>query len=99
MVVSHGGHGFASASALAGLPQMIVAFDLEKFLIGDGARRARLGQEHPLFTLDPAEFGGILASMWADETLANDCRAKAAELAVRDLPAPEDEMARLVSVA
>lgn len=96
VVVSHGGHGFASASALAGLPQMIVAFDLEKYLVGSGVRNARLGIDHNLFTLQPPAFGQALADLWADESLARDCRTLAAELLVRELPAPEEEMARLV---
>lgn len=99
IVVSHGGHGFASAAILAGLPQMVTPFDLEKLLVGQGIREGGLGLDHSLFGVDPPAFGARLDAMCEDEALHATCRRRAGELAARTLPAPEDEIARFVSAA
>lgn len=99
IVVSHGGHGFASAAILAGLPQMVTPFDLEKFLVGEGIREGGLGLDHSLFNIEPARFGARLAAMCDDDELRRTCKRRADELFARTLPAPEEEIARFIREA
>lgn len=43
LLVSHGGVGFVSSGAMAGLPQLVIPLDLQKQLVGEGIARAGAG--------------------------------------------------------
>lgn len=43
LLISHGGVGFASTGAIAGLPQLVLPLDLQKQLIGEGLARTGAG--------------------------------------------------------
>lgn len=86
LLVSHGGHGFVSAGLQAGLPQVVVHFDLEKLLHGLAVARAGVGGHASLGTLDRERFGADLAAMHRDEALASRARALAEEIRARGQP-------------
>lgn len=96
LVVSHGGHGFVTASALNGLPQQVIGYDLEKFVIGEAVAANGLGGYTNLFTLNPRDLGQSLADMHADERLADHCKGVARELAARSAPALDQRIAEIV---
>lgn len=96
VAVSHGGHGFVTASALAGLPQIVIGFDLEKFVIGKSLTTQGIGAYANLFTLDAASLGGALGAALTDTALADRCRDFAATLASRVVPSGEERIAEIV---
>ena len=83
MIVSHGGHGTICSAMLAGLPQIVCHYDLEKKLNGRAVTRARLGVLAPLVALKPEVFAAAAAQMHADEALTARARAAAQDLRAR----------------
>jgi rhamnosyltransferase subunit B len=73
IVVSHGGHGFVSSALLAGIPQMIMWYDVEKQLHGRAIAAAGLGRDQNLFAIMADAFASALNDMWADPVLAKRC--------------------------
>lgn len=99
IVISHGGHGFCSSAVAWGLPQMVVAFDIEKYLTGLALANAGLGAEHSAGDLDPAEFGARLAELGENAALAQRCLDMVEGLPNRGLVPPGDRLSELVSAA
>jgi UDP:flavonoid glycosyltransferase YjiC (YdhE family) len=83
MIVSHGGHGTICSAMLAGLPQIVCHYDLEKKLNGRAVTQAGLGVLAPLVALKPELFAAAAAQMHADEALAARARAVAKDLRAR----------------
>jgi len=84
LVASHGGHGFVCAAMLAGLPQVVFHYDLEKLIHGRAIAREGLGGHVALSALDPARFGADLARLHRDESLAARARAAGERLRSRN---------------
>lgn len=89
LIVSHGGHGFVCAGLHAGLPQVVVHFDLEKLLHGLAIARIGVGGHAALGALDPQRFGADLRALHADEALAQRARVAAEGFRARRQPAAE----------
>lgn len=83
MVLSHGGHGFVSASLLSGLPQIIAWYDLEKKLYGDAIATAGLGRPITLFSSSAQDVAAEIEACWNDAAMADRCRAAAPGFAER----------------
>ncbi len=96
LTVSHGGHGFVTASMLSGLPQVITGYDLEKFAIGKAVVANGLGAYANLFTLKAEELGEAISTMHADDARAAYCRDLAQNLAMRPLPTIEQRLDEIV---
>jgi hypothetical protein len=77
LVVSHGGHGFVCSAMLAGLPQVVCHYDLEKLIHAHAVARLGVGGFVPLHGIDPEAFAASLAQLYRDDALAGRARAAA----------------------
>jgi len=73
-VLSHGGHGFVCSALLAGLPQVVTHYDLEKRFMGDAVARHGLGGYVALQDIKAEPFAASLRQLY---------EASAVQLAVR----------------
>ncbi|WP_293883211.1 glycosyl transferase-like UDP-glucuronosyltransferase [Sphingomonas sp.] len=83
LVVSHGGHGFLCSALLAGLPQMVTYYDLEKQLHAGALATAGLGHSVQLYHIDADSFAAAILAAYDDDALAERVRAVAPTFAVR----------------
>ena len=83
MIVSHGGHGTICSAMMAGLPQIVCHYDLEKKLNGRAVTRAGLGVLTPLVSIKPELFAAAAVQVYRDEALAARARAAAGDLRAR----------------
>jgi UDP:flavonoid glycosyltransferase YjiC (YdhE family) len=90
VVMSPGGLGFSSSALAAGVPQVVVHYDLEKRLTGEAVTRLRLGGHVPLAGIDPGAFAGSLREFYADESFQRRAREAAPSFRARLAPAQED---------
>lgn len=90
VVMSPGGLGFTSSALAAGVPQVIVHYDLEKRLTGEAVTRLRLGGHVALSAIDPGAFAGSLREFYADESFQRRAREAAPGFRARLSPAQED---------
>lgn len=96
LIVSHGSHGMVSAGLFAGLPQMIVYFDLEKQLSAAALQRAGLGVGQHLGRLIADPFARSLRQLYDDAPRGQRCRDAAQQFHAE---AGFDAIARIVSLA
>ncbi|ODU21910.1 MAG: hypothetical protein ABS87_04145 [Sphingomonas sp. SCN 67-18] len=103
LVVSHGGHGFVCSALAAGLPQVVVHYDMEKRGYGVGLARAGLGGEVALQDIRREPFAQSLRALHADAPFAAGVRAAAPAFRARMTPAFADvavaEIRRLAGLA
>jgi hypothetical protein len=83
LLLSHGGHGFVCAGLLAGLPQVVCHFDLEKYGIARAVTELRVGGMVPLSQIEPEVFAESLAEVYRNEALADQARALAPDFQKR----------------
>lgn len=74
LIVSHGGIGLAAAALCAGLPHIVLSFDLEKRLTGLALAEAGLGRQAEFRALDRPGMARLLAEGFADGAMAARCR-------------------------
>lgn len=96
MLIHHGGHGSTVSALLAGLPQVVCHYDLEKALNAAAVTRIAVGGHVPLNEIDPARFSVSLRRLYDDANLAARARAKAAELRSRGEQDPREVVAGAV---
>jgi rhamnosyltransferase subunit B len=77
LIISHGGHGFVCSALLAGLPQVICHFDLEKLIHARAITNLGLGGMVPMRQIEPDAFAASLVEVYRNEDLANRARAAA----------------------
>ena len=77
VVVSHGGLGFVSAALMAGLPQILLPFDIEKHMIAASIEGLGLGHRAEYGTIDADAFAGLLRSTFEDAALIERARLAA----------------------
>ena len=77
LLVSHGGHGFVCSALLAGLPQVICHFDLEKLIHARAITKLGLGGMVPMRQIEPDAFAASLVEVYRNEELAARARAVA----------------------
>jgi rhamnosyltransferase subunit B len=77
LVLTHGGAGFVSSSLLAGLPQIVCHYDLEKALTAAALTALGAAGEVARDAIDPAAMAASLRRAHADEGLAARARALA----------------------
>lgn len=83
LLVSHGGHGFVCSGLLAGLPQVICHYDLEKLGHAHAVARLKLGGFVPLWQIQPEPFAASLVRLYRDDALAARARAAASDFHAR----------------
>jgi rhamnosyltransferase subunit B len=100
LVVYHGSLGIASFALAAGIPQIVIAHDTEKRLVGQAIERLGAGHSVALSSHSPLE-GALLAQFVletaADETLRTAVRSIAPEFVRRLGKAPAEEVAEEVA--
>jgi rhamnosyltransferase subunit B len=90
LVLSHGGHGFTCSALLAGLPQVICYFDLEKYLHAEAITRLGVGGKVAMAEIKPDAFAASLRAVYGNEDLAARARAAAPTFRTRyDRPKTE----------
>jgi hypothetical protein len=77
LLMSHGGLGFVSSGLLAGLPQIVIPFDIEKHMISAGLQERGLGHRYPLEGMQADRLAELLQSAFADDSLLAHSRAAA----------------------
>lgn len=77
LVLSHCGLGFVSSALLAGLPQILLPFDIEKRMIAAGVSEIGLGRRTDLDRLEAEPFAALLRAAYEDADLADRARAAA----------------------
>jgi len=79
ILVSHGGHGFVCSGLLAGLPQVVTHYDLEKRLTGEALAAAGLGGHVALGAIRTEAFAASLQTLYRADMAQADCRRRASE--------------------
>jgi rhamnosyltransferase subunit B len=97
LVVSHGGHGFLCSALLAGLPQMVTHYDLEKKLHASALAAAGLGNSLPLHDVDVESFAAAINAAYDDSALAARVRAASPGFAARMKPGLADRLLDLMA--
>ena len=77
MLVSHGGHGFVCSALLAGLPQVVCHYDLEKVAHALAVAKLELGGFVPMMQIDPGAFAASLVRLYQDDALFGRAQAAA----------------------
>jgi hypothetical protein len=93
LLLSHGGVGTLGSCLLAGLPQVICFYDLEKRLNGHAVAALGLGGHVPLHDIQPEPFAASLVRLYGDDALAARARAAAPGFRARMEPGADEVMA------
>jgi rhamnosyltransferase subunit B len=96
LLVSHGGHGFVCSALLAGLPQVVCPYDLEKTVYARAVTKFGLGGFVPLAQIKPAAFAKSLINLHRDDALADRAREAAPGFQARYSAPMQQEMADAV---
>lgn len=91
LLLSIGGLGFVSSALLAGLPQIVLPYDIEKGLTAAALGQAGLGRSLLFDTLDADRFAAELCAAFDDAALHERARAAAPGFAARMAPGCEAE--------
>jgi UDP:flavonoid glycosyltransferase YjiC (YdhE family) len=98
LVLSHCGLGFASSALLAGLPHILVPFDVEKRLIAAAVTGLGLGLTMPFEAMEAEPFADFLRAAATDDVLTARSRAAAPAFRTR-MTGNSDEQAATLAAA
>jgi hypothetical protein len=70
LLIHSGGHGMASAAALAGVPQVVVRFDVEKYLTARALVARGVAWELDYFTVEREELRDVIRVAFDDRAMA-----------------------------
>jgi rhamnosyltransferase subunit B len=93
LVLSHCGLGFVSSALLAGLPQILMPYDIEKRMIAASVLGMGLGRRATLERLEAEPFAALLRSAFEDADLIARARAAAPGFRARMVATAEQEAA------
>ncbi len=79
LIVHYGGHGTAAAALLAGVPQIILPFDIEKVLIAEALAGRGVARTLPYLTVEADELRDAILSALQDEEMGRHADAAAEE--------------------
>jgi UDP:flavonoid glycosyltransferase YjiC (YdhE family) len=79
LVIHAGGHGLAAAAILAGTPQIILDYDVEKELTGRALEKAGLARRHRFDATSAAAIRESIVAAYADPALDAAARKAAAQ--------------------
>jgi hypothetical protein len=97
LVLSHCGLGFTSSALLAGLPHILVPFDVEKRLIAAAVSGLGLGLTMPFEAMEPQAFAAFLRETAGDDALAARARTAAPSFRARMTDQSEEQAATVVA--
>lgn len=90
--VSYGGNGFTSACLIAGLPQLMMPFDLEKLLTAHAVDGLGLGRMLSFRSIDAAEVDAAIEAVVSDSAMAQKLREMAPDFRERMRVTMADEV-------
>ena len=91
LLLSHGGLGFVSSALLAGLPQAMLPFDMEKQFTANAVVGLGLGEAMPARDLPADALAAMLRRLAGDDALATRCRLAAPDFRARAARSSEEE--------
>ncbi|CAN5197659.1 hypothetical protein BH09PSE3_BH09PSE3_01320 [soil metagenome] len=97
LAVSHGGHGFLCSALLAGLPQLVTYYDLEKQLHAGALAAAGLGTSVQLHHIDAESFAAAILAAYDDDDLVARVRKASPGFAARMKPSLADRLLELTA--
>lgn len=97
LVLSHCGLGFTASALLAGLPHILVPFDVEKQLIAAAVTGLGLGLTMPFAAMEAEPFAEFLRAAHADTVLSTRARARAPDFRARMVGDSDEQAAMLVA--
>lgn len=97
LVLSHGGLGFASSALIAGLPHIMMPYDIEKRLNADAVVAMGLGIAVPPNSIEAEPFAATLRVAMADDSLHARARAAAPAFAARMTSRSEEQAATIAA--
>ena len=74
ILLSHGGNGFVSSALVAGIPQAVTHYDLEKRIAGHRVMELGVGGHVPLLAIKPDIFATTLRALHANEAMQQRSR-------------------------
>ena len=98
LLLSQGGLGFVSSALLAGLPQLILPFDMEKALTADAVARLDLGERLLLDGFSAARLADAIGRLAGDTALAARAREAAGGFRARMPVTAEEETLTAIDV-
>jgi hypothetical protein len=96
LTMSAGGLGFVSSSVAAGVPTVVVHFDLEKALSGQAVTRLQLGGHVHLMQIKPDAFATSLRQLYGNDSFQRRARELAPGFRARLAPTQEELAAAAV---
>lgn len=96
MVMTYGGLGFVSSALAAGLPVVIVHYDLEKKLTGDAITRMQVGGHVHAAAIQPDAFASSLRQIYKNESFQRRARELAPGFRARLFPTQEEVAAKVL---
>lgn len=96
LLVSHGGHGFVCSALLAGLPQVVCHYDLEKVMHALAVARLGVGGFVPMMQIEPKTFAASLVQIYEDDALLARAQAAAPGFHGRYKQTMQESMAEAV---
>lgn len=96
LLVSHGGHGFVCSALLAGLPQVVCHYDLEKAMHAHAVAKLGVGGYVPLTGIEPGAFAASLIKLYGDDSLCARARDAAPRFHARYAEPMQQSMAGAV---
>lgn len=93
LLLSHGGHGFVCCALLAGLPQVVCHYDIEKLIHGRAVTGLGLGGMVQLMQIEPRPFADSLVQLYRDDAMVQRARAAAPDFQSRYAKTMEESMA------
>lgn len=90
ITMSYGGMGFLSSSLAAGLPTVVVHYDLEKKINGEAITRLQLGGHVPATGIQADAFATSLRQLYQNDSFQRRARELAPSFRDRLFPAQED---------
>jgi rhamnosyltransferase subunit B len=97
LAISYGGSGFVSSAAAAGVPSVVVHYDLEKRLIGEAVTRLQLGGNVAAGAIQPEAFATSLRQIYQNDSFQRRARELAPGFRDRLYPTQEEEAVRLLA--
>ena len=94
IVMTYGGVGFVSSALAAGLPVVVVHYDLEKALTGQAITRMQLGGHVHAGTIQPEAFATSLRQLYQNDSFQRRARELAPDFRARLHPTQGELAAR-----
>lgn len=96
LVMTYGGMGFVSSALAAGLPVVVVHYDLEKKLAGEAITRMQLGGHVHAAAIQPDAFAASLRQIYKNESFQRRARELAPSFRARLFPTQEEVAAKVL---